>query len=200
VIQQLLAEAGRTNVAAGLVAVQASGAQAASDTADTQSPETYAGFSRAENFVSPGRAVRGTPQVYAAGTPRPNGWGLAGNWTVGGENAALNEKDGSIVYRFHARDLHLVLGPAPENGPVRFRITIDGAAPGDSHGTDTDASGQGVVASQRLYQLVRQSGAITGHTFEIQFLDPGVQAFAFTFGRVSRMAATTVELAAHLTG
>jgi cytochrome c biogenesis protein CcdA/thiol-disulfide isomerase/thioredoxin len=182
VIQQLLAEAGKTNVAAGLVTVQASGAQAASDTTDTQSRETYVGFVKAENFVSPGGTIGGTPHVYAAGTPRLNEWGLSGNWTIGGENATLNEKDGAIVYRFHARDLHLVLGPAPEGGPVRFRVTIDGAAPGNSHGTDTDASGQGVVASQRLYQLVRQSGTIIDHTFEIRFLDPGVQAFAFTFG------------------
>jgi hypothetical protein len=182
VIQQLLAEAGKVNVAADLVAVQASGALAASDTADIKSPETYIGFSRAENFVSPGGIVQDTPHVYAAGSPRLNEWGLSGNWTIGAENGALNEKDGSIVYRFHARDLHLVLGPAPEIGPVRFRVTIDGASPGNSHGSDTDAEGLGLVTSQRLYQLIRQSGPITDHTFEIQFLDPGVQAFAFTFG------------------
>jgi cytochrome c biogenesis protein CcdA/thiol-disulfide isomerase/thioredoxin len=182
VIQQLLAEAGKTDVAAGLVAVHASGVQAASDTADTRSPETYLGFNRAENFVSPGGAVRNAPHVYEAGLPRLNEWGLSGNWTIGGENAALNQADGSIVFRFHARDLHLVLGPAPESGPVRFRVTIDGAAPNDSHGTDADAGGEGVVTSQRLYQLVRQSGAITDHVFEIRFLDPGVQAFVFTFG------------------
>jgi thiol-disulfide isomerase/thioredoxin len=181
VIQQLLAEAGKANVAADLVAVQASGALAASDMADTKSPETYIGFSRAESFVSPGGVVQDTPHVYAPGAPHLNEWGLSGNWTISPENAALNEKDGSIVYRFHARDLHLVLGPAPESGPVRFRVTIDGAPPGNSHGSDVDAEGQGVVASQRLYQLVRQSGPITDHTFEIQFLDPGVQAFAFTF-------------------
>ena len=182
VIQQLLAEAGRTDVAAGLVAVTATGAEAASDTTDSQSPETYIGFNRSENFVSPGGTVRSAPHVYAAGTPRLNEWGLSGDWTIGGESAALDKKDGSIVYRFHARDLHLVLGPAPESGPVRFRITIDGTPPGDNHGADTDADGQGTVTSQRLYQLVRQSGAITDHTFEIRFLDPGVQVFAFTFG------------------
>src|SRR5271165_1378424 len=182
VIQQLLAEAGRTDVAAGLVAVTATEAEAASDTTDTQSPETYIGFNRSENFVSPGGTVRSAPHVYAAGTPRLNEWGLSGDWTIGGESSALDKKDGSIVYRFHARDLHLVLGPAPESGPVRFRITIDGTPPGDNHGADTDADGQGTVTSQRLYQLVRQSGAITDHTFEIHFLDPGVQAFAFTFG------------------
>jgi cytochrome c biogenesis protein CcdA/thiol-disulfide isomerase/thioredoxin len=182
VIQQLLTEAGKTDVAAGLVAVHASGAEAASDNADTRSPETYLGFNRAENFISPGGAVRNAPHVYASGSPQLNEWGLSGNWTIGGENAALNQSDGSIVFRFHARDLYLVLGPAPEIGPVRFRVTIDGAAPAANHGTDTDADGDGVVTSQRLYQLVRQSGAIADHVFEIRFLDPGVQAFAFTFG------------------
>jgi hypothetical protein len=182
VIQQLLAEAGKANVAADLVAVQASGALAAADNADAKSPETYVGFDRGENFVSPGGVVQNVPHVYAPGAPHLNEWALSGNWTISPENAALNEKDGSIVYRFHARDLHLVLGPAPESGPVRFRVTIDGVPPDNSHGFDTDAEGLGVVASQRIYQLIRQSGPITDHTFEIQFLDPGVQAFAFTFG------------------
>jgi hypothetical protein len=94
----------------------------------------------------------------------------------------LNEKGGSIVYRFHARDLHLVLGPGPEGKPVRFRVTIDGVPPGDGRGTDVDADGQGVVTGQRLYQLIRQTSKVSDHTFEIQFLDPGVQAYAFTFG------------------
>jgi cytochrome c biogenesis protein CcdA/thiol-disulfide isomerase/thioredoxin len=182
VIQQLLAEAGKTGLSADLVAVHASGAEAASDIADTQSPETYLGFTRAENFVSSGGVVRGAAHVYTSATPDLNHWGLSGDWTIGGENAALNGKCGSVVYRFHARDLHLVLGPGPKSGPIRFRITIDGAAPGDNHGSDTNADGQGVVTSQRLYQLVRQIGTITDHTFEIRFLDPGVQAFAFTFG------------------
>lgn len=182
VIQQLLSEAGKTGVSADLVAVHAAGAEAASDISDTKSPETYLGFNRSENFASPGGAVRGSSHVYTAGTPQLNNWGLSGDWTIGGENATLNAPDGSVVYRFHARDLHLVLGPAPEGGPVRFRITIDGAAPGENHGSDTDADGQGVVTNQRLYQLVRQGGAIADHTFEIRFLDPGVQAYAFTFG------------------
>jgi Thioredoxin like C-terminal domain len=114
--------------------------------------------------------------------PRLNEWALAGDWTIGPEQAALNKKDGSIVYRFHARDLHLVLGPSADGKPVRFRVTVDGAAPGDSHGTDTDAQGAGVVNEQRLYQFVRQNGAIADRTFAIEFLDPGVQAFTFTFG------------------
>ena len=182
VIQQLIAEAGKTAVASDLVSVTASGAEVAADMSDILSPETYVGYARAENFISPGGAVQDARHVYTAPTPRLNEWALSGDWTIGGEHAALNDKDGGIVYRFHARDLHLVLGPAQDGKPVRFRVTIDGAAPGDSHGTDIDAEGQGTVTAQRLYQLVRQNGAIADHTFEIRFLDPGVQAYAFTFG------------------
>jgi thiol-disulfide isomerase/thioredoxin len=182
VIQLLLAEAGKTNVPASLVDVTASGAEAAADAKDAQSPETYIGYNRAENFASPGGAVQDTPHVYAPGTPRLNEWGLSGDWTIGGEHADLDAKDGAIVYRFHARDLHLVLGPALGGGTISFRVTIDGAPPGDSHGADTDADGRGAVTEQRLYQLVRQSGPIADRTFEIRFLAPGVQAYAFTFG------------------
>ena len=182
VIQQLLAEAGKTNMPTALVAVNASGVAAAADMNNVGSPETYIGYDRAENFVSPGDAVRDAPHVYSAGTPRLNEWGLSGDWTIGAEHAVLNEKGGGIVYRFHARDLHVVLGPASEGGAIRYRVTIDGVAPGDSHGADVDADGQGVVTGQRLYQLVRQNGEIGDRTFEIRFLDPGVQAYAFTFG------------------
>ena len=181
VIQQLLAEVGH-QVGDDVVAVKADGAQQASAAADVKSPETYVGASRGENFVSPGGAVLGTAHTYAPGAPNLNEWGLKGNWTVGNENAALNKPNGAIVYRFHARDLHLVLGPGQDGKPVRFRITVDGAAPGDDHGIDVAADGQGTVTSQRLYQLVRQTGSVGDRTFEITFLDPGVQAFAFTFG------------------
>jgi cytochrome c biogenesis protein CcdA/thiol-disulfide isomerase/thioredoxin len=182
VIQQLLQEAGRSNVAAGTVTVSTSGATAASDGADVRSPETYVGYRRAENFASPTGLARDEAHVYTPGMPRLNEWSLAGDWTVGGEHADLNAKNGAIVYRFHARDLHLVLGPAPGGEPIRFRVAIDGMPPGNSHGTDIDADGNGVVSDQRLYQLVRQAGTITDRTFEIHFLDPGVQAYAFTFG------------------
>jgi cytochrome c biogenesis protein CcdA/thiol-disulfide isomerase/thioredoxin len=182
VIQLLLKEAGHTNVATSTVSVSASGAEAASDENDDQSPETYVGFSRGENFASPEGAAQNAPHVYSVGALSLNHWGLTGNWTVGPEQAELDIKDGSIVYRFHARDLHLVLGTAPGHGPVPFRVTVDGKPPADSHGADVDADGQGVVDGQRLYQLVRQNGAISDHTFAIQFLDPGVQAFVFTFG------------------
>jgi len=182
VIQQLLAEAGKTGLPGSLVAVAASGAEAPADMADVRSPETYVGYDRAAHFISPGGPVQDAPHVYAAATPRLNEWALAGDWTIGGEHAVLNDKSGRILYRFHARDLHLVLGPAPDGKPVRYRVTIDGQAPGASHGVDIDAEGNGVVSGQRLYQLVRQSGPITDRTFEIEFLDPGVQAYAFTFG------------------
>jgi cytochrome c biogenesis protein CcdA/thiol-disulfide isomerase/thioredoxin len=181
VIQQLLAEAGKT-FAADIVAVKAAGAEAESDMANVGSPETYIGYERADNFISPGGAVEDASHVYAAAAPRLNEWALSGDWTIGKEDAHLNDKGGSIVYRFHARDLHLVLGPAAGGSPVRFRVTIDGMAPGSSHGVDVDSDGQGAVTGQRLYQLIRQSGPIADRTFEIEFLDPGVRAYAFTFG------------------
>jgi cytochrome c biogenesis protein CcdA/thiol-disulfide isomerase/thioredoxin len=181
-IQRLLAEAGKAEVSADVVAVNASGAEAAPDMGNVGSPETYVGYDRAENFISPGGLLEDTRHVYAAAAPRLNEWALSGDWTVGKEDAMLNEPGGSIVYRFHARDLHLVLGPGMDGKPVRFRVTVDGAAPSDSHGTDVDAQGQGIVTGQRLYQLIRQSGKIADHTFEIYFLDRDVQAYAFTFG------------------
>jgi cytochrome c biogenesis protein CcdA/thiol-disulfide isomerase/thioredoxin len=183
VIQQLLAEAGKGAVSADIVSVNAVGAEAASDAADVQSPETYIGFARSENFASPGGAIGDKPNVYATGDLKQlNDWGLSGDWTVGAQSATLNKTDGAISFRFHARDLHLVLGPSADGKPVRFRVTIDGAAPGESHGADTNADGEGVVTDHRLYQLVRQSGPTMDHTFSIRFLDPDVQAYAFTFG------------------
>jgi cytochrome c biogenesis protein CcdA/thiol-disulfide isomerase/thioredoxin len=182
VIQQLLAEAGDKNVPTGLVAVNASGAEAASAKSDVKSPETYVGYDRADHFVSPGGVVQDTSHVYAEGTPELNDWSLVGDWTIGSERAQSNDKGGAIVYRFHARDLHLVLGPAPDGQPVRFVVTIDGKSPGAAHGVDIDPEGHGVVTAQRLYQLVRDPGAVADHTFEIRFLDPGAQAYAFTFG------------------
>jgi cytochrome c biogenesis protein CcdA/thiol-disulfide isomerase/thioredoxin len=183
VIQQLLAEAGKGNLPVEMVSVRATGAEAASDSADVQSSETYIGFARSENFASPGGAIGDKPNVYSTGDLKQvNDWGLAGDWTIGSQSATLNKSDGAIAFRFHARDLHLVLGPSADGKPVRFRVTIDGAKPGESHGDDTNADGEGVVTDHRLYQLVRQSGPITDHTFSIQFLDPDVQAYAFTFG------------------
>jgi cytochrome c biogenesis protein CcdA/thiol-disulfide isomerase/thioredoxin len=182
IIQQLLAEAGDRNVPTGIAEVKASGAEAASDKDHVESSETYVGYDRAEHFVSPGGAVQDLSHVYASGPLQLNDWSLVGDWTIGNERAQSNEKGAGIVYRFHARDLHLVLGPATEGKPVRFVVTVDGKSPGSAHGADTDAEGQGTVTAQRLYQLVRDPGAVMDHTFEIRFLDPGVQAYAFTFG------------------
>lgn len=182
VIQQLLAEAGGSRTLGDLVPVSGSGVEASPDMGEVQSPETYIGYERTQNFISPGGVVKDTRHVYTAAKPRLNEWSVSGTWTIKGEHADLNGKDGSIIFRFHSRDLHLVLGPAADGKPVRFKVTIDDAAPGESHGTNIDADGQGVVTGHRLYQLVRQKSAIADHTFAIKFLDPGVQAFAFTFG------------------
>jgi hypothetical protein len=149
---------------------------------ESQSPETYIGYARAENFVSPGGAVKDDSHVYATEAPKLDQWSLAGDWTISPESATLNKEGGRIAYRFRARDLHLVLGPAAEGKRIRYRVTIDGMAPGADRGDDVDADGRGVVDEHRLYQLIRESGGISDHTFEIEFLDPGVQAYAFTFG------------------
>ncbi len=182
VIQQLLAEAGHARVPGGIVNPQAGGAQAAADAADIQSPETYVGYGRGDNFAS-GRVAYDQSAAYAVPASLAlNQWGLAGRWTIGEEHSSLDRAGGSITFRFHARDLHLVLGPGAGGKPVRFRVTVDGKPPGDAHGMDSDAQGDGIVTGQRLYQLIRQSGPVTDRTFRIEFLDPGVQAFAFTFG------------------
>ncbi|OCS45188.1 cytochrome c biogenesis protein DipZ [Ralstonia pickettii] len=182
VIQALLAEAGNQQVAGGVVAPDAPGAQAAPDLDNVRSPETYVGYAQADRFASPGGAQIGTSHAYSVGKLGLNDWGLSGQWTIDAEQATLDRADGSIVYRFHARDLHLVLGPAADGRAVRFTVTIDGKAPGDSHGADTDAHGNGAITQTRLYQLVRQAGTVGEHTFEIRFLDAGAHAYAFTFG------------------
>ncbi|WP_298355224.1 cytochrome c biogenesis protein DipZ [Rhodoblastus sp.] len=181
-IRQLLAEAGASVAPGAAFAGKATGAEAPPDFADVRSGETYIGYSRAENFASPGGAVEDRSHVYRSADLRLNQWSLAGDWTVGRERAELNQAGGAIAFRFHARDLHLVLGPGPDGKPVRFRVTIDGAAPGDAHGADVDAQGQGTVTAERLYQLVRQKGPIADRLFRIEFLDANVRAYAFTFG------------------
>lgn len=182
IIQQLLAEAGHTQ-AADMVNVTAQGVQQAADSHDVVSPETYLGSERAQNFASPGGLLAGQAHVYAApAQPALNQWGLAGVWNAQAEQASLDQAGGRIVYRFKARDLHLVLGPGLDGKPVRFRVSIDGAAPGVDHGSDVSADGVGSVKEQRLYQLLRQAGPVRERTFAIEFLDAGVQAYAFTFG------------------
>ena len=183
VIQQLLAETGKTDIAQGVVAVTAAGAEAAADAGNVKSPETYIGFMRAENFSSPGGTVQDVDHLYALPADlRLNQWALNGTWKIEDEKAILGAAGGGIAFRFHARDLHLVLGAGDDGKPVRFRVLLDGQRPGDDHGADIDANGEGTVTGQRLYQLVRQRGPVKDRTFEIRFLDRGVQAFAFTFG------------------
>jgi len=187
VIRQLLQENGATllppfvnNGAAN--AVSAGGAEAAPDSQNTLSSETYVGYDRAEHFASVEAVAEDTRRVY---TVRPrlalNQWALGGGWKVGEEDAVLQAASGRIVFRFHARDLHLVLGPAKDGKPIRFTVKLDGMPPDENHGSDADANGSGTVEGHRLYQLIRQKGPVEDRTFEIEFLDPGVQAFAFTF-------------------
>ncbi len=183
VIQQLLAEAGKQSSVSGFVSIQAEGAQAAPDAANTHSPETYVGYARAENFAAPGGLLHDVRHSYAPSQNlQLNQWALAGDWTAGKEYAQANQSKTSITYRFHARDLHLVMGPAADGKPVRFRILVDGKPPADVHGADVESSGNGTIRDQRLYQLIRQGAGVTERLFEIEFLDPGAQVFAFTFG------------------
>jgi cytochrome c biogenesis protein CcdA/thiol-disulfide isomerase/thioredoxin len=184
-LRALLAEAGfRDLPPAGVSTDRLTGVQVAPDDSNMLSPETYVGYARAEHFSSPSGVMPDQARTYTAPDKLElNQWALTGTWIVGEEKAVLSGAPGSVVFRFHARDLHLVLGPAPDGKPVRFRVRIDGAEPTSSHGADTDARGNGVVHEQRLFQLIRQPpGEIHRHTFTIEFLDGGVQAYAFTFG------------------
>lgn len=182
VIQELLKENGAQISSSGVIAVSASGAEAAPG-GNVGSPETYIGYHRAEHFASTEKIAQDSRHTYS---PQPrlslNQWALGGSWKVGEESAVLQASPGKIIFRFRARDLHLVLGTTKEGKPVRFTVKLDGTAPGEDHGVDTDSNGSGTVQSHRLYQLIRQKGPVEDRTFEIEFLDPGVQAFAFTFG------------------
>src|SRR3984885_170580 len=183
VTRELLKENGAQLPASEGISVSGAGAEAASDTANRGSPETYVGYHRAEHFASTEKIAQDSKRAY---TPQPrlslNQWALGGSWKVGEESAVLQTAPGKIIFRFHARDLHLVLGTTKDGRPVRFTVKLDGTAPGDDHGADVDNHGAGTVKDHRLYQLIRQKGPVEDRTFEIEFLDPGVQAFAFTFG------------------
>jgi len=183
VLQSLLREAGATDVSREPVSVDARGFDAAADWANLRSPENYVGFERTENFASPGGAALDKPRMYERPARlRLNEWALSGDWTVRSDASVLNKAGGRITYRFHARDLHVVMGPMTPGTPVRFRVLIDGQPPGAAHGVDVDEQGNGTVVEQRMYQLIRQSSPITDRQFEIEFLGPGVEAFSFTFG------------------
>jgi thiol-disulfide isomerase/thioredoxin len=183
VLQQLLAEAGQSGVDRAIVPIEGVGIEVQADWENLRTPETYVGYQQAERFASPGGAVRGRSHIYTApALLRLNQWALAGDWTVERGSAILNEPGGRIAYRFHARDAHLVMGPATPGVSMRYRVLLDGQAPGDAHGVDVDEQGYGTVSEQRLYQLIRQPAPIADRRFEIEFLDPGAEAFAFTFG------------------
>jgi cytochrome c biogenesis protein CcdA/thiol-disulfide isomerase/thioredoxin len=183
VIQRLLAENGARGVALDTVKVAGAGATAQADLREVQSPETYLGYEKASGNLNREGLVDDKRVTYAGVQPSSvSRWSLDGVWTVGREAAVENAPHAVIVYRFIGRDLHLVLGPGPDGKPIRFRVVLDAKPPGDDHGADIDASGAGVVTAHRLYQLVRQKHGAGARTFEIEFLDPGAQAFAFTFG------------------
>ena len=182
-IQRLLIEAGNRGAWDGLVTVDARGVEAPADWDSLRSSETYVGYDRTQNFASPGGAVFAERRSYTVPARlEPRHWALAGEWTMHGQATTLNAAPGRIACRFHARDLHLVMGPTERGRPVRFRVRIDGAAPGVAHGLDVDAQGNGMLTEQRLYQLIRQPAPIGDRVFEIEFTDAGAEAFAFTFG------------------
>jgi thiol-disulfide isomerase/thioredoxin len=182
VIQELLKESGATGLDGSTVNISADGVEAP-PSENVRSPETYIGYRRAEDFASPERVVQDSRKTYRPpANPRLNQWGLSGSWNVGAESAMLQASPGKVAFRFHARDLHMVLSPAKDGKPVRFKVTLDGTPPGDDCGMDSAPDGAGEVREPRLYQLIRQKGQIKDRTFEIEFFDPGVHAFSFTFG------------------
>ncbi len=182
-IQRLLTEAGAAQVGDDLVSVDADGVEAPADWRNLKSPENYVGYERTEHCASPGGAVMDRRRQYAAPARLSlNQWALVGDWTVGKQAAVVSSPNAGMVYRFHARDLHLVMGPPRQGAPVRFRVSIDGQPPGSAHGVDVDEGGNGAVVEQRLHQLIRQRTPIVDRQFEIEFLDAGAEAFSFTFG------------------
>jgi thiol-disulfide isomerase/thioredoxin len=182
-IRELLKASGASGLSADSIKVARVGVDAAPDSVNERSSETYLGFRQAQHFNSRERLQKDSDRLYSLPAKMPlNHWGLSGSWNIHAESAVLQAVPGNIVYRFHSRDLHLVLAPPKDGKPVRFRVRLEGAAPGDNCGVDTAPDGTGEVREPRLYQLIRQKGPITDRTFEIEFLDPGVHALDFTFG------------------
>jgi thiol-disulfide isomerase/thioredoxin len=182
-IKELLKENGAAGLVSGTTSVSGVGIEAAPDWTEERSPETYIGYRQAQDFVSPEKVHENSLQVFSAPLKLSlNHWGLVGLWSVNAESAVLQVVPGKIVFRFHSRDLNLVLAPARDGKPVRFAVRLDGAVPGENRGVDTAPDGSGEIREPRLYQLIRQKGPIVDRTFEIEFLDLGVQALDFTFG------------------
>jgi thiol-disulfide isomerase/thioredoxin len=182
-VQMLLREAGRSDVPEGLVSVGDEGFEAQADWQTLGSPETYLGYQQVQNFVSADGAEFDEPHDFAVPDRlERNQWALAGNWTFGPGASVLNEADGRLVFRFHARDVNLVMGPPEGGSSIPFRVTVDGEPPDDAHGLDVDAGGNGTLDRPRLHQLIRESGSITDRTLEISFRAPGAAAYCFTFG------------------
>jgi len=182
VLRELLADAGAA-LPEGPAPVDVNGIEAPADSHDMRSPETYVGLARASGFASSTDGAIDEPRTYTQPPVlRLNEWALAGEWTVGHEAAVANEANGRIAYRFHARDLNLILAPPSGRSPIRFRVLLDGQPPIDAHGLDVDEDGLGIVREPRLYQLIRQPAPIDDRLFEIEFIDPRVAAFCFTFG------------------
>jgi len=183
VIQQLLTTEGMGAVDLDLVSIDASGIALAADWQNLRSPETYLGSARLSGLATPDDARFGEPHDYTAPSGlRLNQWALAGKWTIWQHAATLNEPDGRIVFRFHARDVNLVMGPAEPETSMPFRVLLDGKAPKADHGVDVNEDGTGAVTGQRLYQLIRQTGSVEARLFEIEFGDAGLEAYSFTFG------------------
>ena len=182
-IQELLSEATGKKISADPAAPALDGVEAAPDWENLQSPENFLGYDRTQGFASPGGVVADQLTLYAVPSKlKLNQWALSGEWTMKEESVFLNNNQGKLIYRFHARDLHLIMGPALPGSTIKFRVLIDGKSPGLSHGLDIDSNGNGTVTEQRMYQLIRQPGPITDREFQIEFFDPEVEVFDFTFG------------------
>jgi thiol-disulfide isomerase/thioredoxin len=182
-IQQLLKEVSAKNVSDKTAALQPEGFEAAPDWENLRSPENYLGYDRTEGLASPEGVINDKQVLYSVpGQLKLNQWALSGEWNMGKENVFLSRGQGKIIYRFHARDLHLIMGPAVPGTSIKFRMLIDGNPPGPAHGLDVDSGGNGTVTEQRMYQLVRQHGPVTDREFQIEFLDPNVEVYDFTFG------------------
>ena len=182
VIQQLLADGGAADIDRNLVSVDPQGFEVAADWETLRTPETYLSYGRSAGFASPDDP-RLEPHVYPEPSRlRLNEWAPVGDWTLAQHAAVLNQGGGRIAFRFQARDVNLVMGPATRGTSVRFRVLLDGQAPGAAHGFDVDDAGNGTLADQRLYQLIRRPGAIDERTVEIEFLDAGAEAYCFTVG------------------